>query len=395
MAALIAARLLLILGVLAIVGTVNALARPNHDRSWHLRPWWFFAMLTAELVPVRFVIRLAVVAALAALGALDHGAGRVGLGLIVTAWAGHLWILARASRARGAMAKAMTAAGVDGARGRRTGSLRALAGNPYRVPKGIERVENLTYGPGLELDLYRNPGNAVRPAILQVHGGSWRGGNRRQQARPLLHELAARGWITAAASYPLVPDADVAGQVAALKRALVWMRTDGRAFGIDPGFIAITGGSAGGHLASLVALTAGDERFEAGLEGADTSVQAAVPLYGIYDLLNRNNTRDHWPIVKALMRAGKREAEERYRAASPLDRIGPHAPPFLIVHGSHDSVVSTAEADQFARALEASTESPVAYAVIPGANHAFDVVYSWRTLAVVNGIERFLNGVRD
>ena len=67
---MIAARLLLILGGLSVVGAVNALIRPNHDRSWHLRPWWLFAMLTAELVPVRFVVRLAAVAMLTAFGAL-------------------------------------------------------------------------------------------------------------------------------------------------------------------------------------------------------------------------------------------------------------------------------------------------------------------------------------
>ena len=390
--AMVAARLLLILGV---VGAVNALVKPNFEQSWRLRPWWFFAMLTSELVPLRFAFRALLILILSGFGAFGYGAGRLGFSLVIATWLAHGALLALAVRARRAMTDALDSADIPPASSARVPSRRVLAGNPYQIPKGIERIENLEYSPGFQMDLYRAIGGGRRPALLQIHGGSWRGGNRRQQARPLLHELAARGWVTASTSYPLVPEGSVDDQLIALKRALVWLRTQGTMFGVDPHFIAVTGGSAGGHLASLVALTPNNPRYQPRFESFDTSVQAAVPMYGIYDLLNRNATRDDWPIVAGLMRSSKNEAVDRYRAASPLDQVGPHAPPFLVVHGTHDSVVSLAEADQFVAALRATSGQPVAYAQIPGATHAFDVVYSVRTHRVINGVERFLNGIRE
>ena len=391
----IAARLLFIFGALGMVRALNTLSKPGHNRPWPLRPWWLFAMLTSELIPVRFVVRALLVVVLARFGALDHGAGRVGLALIFAGWLAHGVLLARAMRARRAMADAVDSAGIAAATSGRIPLKRVVAGNPYRVPARIERIEDIEYLPGYQMDLYRTPGGGLQPALLQIHGGSWRGGNRRQQARPLLHELAARGWVTASASYPLVPDAAIDDQLMALKSAVAWLRTQGRMYGVDPGFIAVTGGSAGGHLAALVALTPNQPRYQPGFESTDCSVQAAVPLYGIYDLLNRHKTRDDWPIVRHLMRGTKGEAEDRYRDASPLDQVGPHAPPFLVIHGTNDSVVSLAEANHFVAALSAASDAPVAFARIPGATHAFDVVYSARTHRVVNGIERFLNGIRQ
>ncbi len=116
-----------------------------------------------------------------------------------------------------------------------------------------------------------------------------------------------------------------------------------------------------------------------------------MPVYGIYDFLNRHGVRDEWPIIPvAVMKASKHEAEDRYREASPLDRVHPEAPPFLVVHGATDSVVPVAEAHHFVDALRAVSKAPVGYAEIAGANHAFDVLDSLRTHYVISGIARML-----
>jgi acetyl esterase/lipase len=392
---MLAGRILFIISLLGVIGAVNALARPNHERGWHLRPWWLFAVLTGELVPLRILIHAALLAVLSALGALEHRAGRIGLVLTVVTWAGYAVLQLRAARTKHVMNDALNAAGIADTASPRAPWQRIVTGYPYRVPRTIKRVEDIEYMPGHHMDIYRADGSDLRPAVLQIHGGSWRGGNRRQQARPLLHGLAERGWVTASVSYPLVPAASATDQISALKRAIAWMRTDGPDHGIDPGFIAVTGGSAGGHLAALVALTPNRPEYQPGFEHVDTSVQAAVPLYGIYDLLNRNQTRDDWPIVQRLMRAPRHLAEDEYRAASPLDQVGDHAPPFLIIHGDSDSVVSLAEADQFVAALRARSHHPVVYTKVPGANHAFDLLYSLRSHHVISGIERFLRGVKS
>ena len=395
---MLAATTLFLLSFFGVIGAVNALRRSNADAHPALRPWWFPALLTAEAVPVRIVVHAVLVALLVWAGALDHRAGRVGLGLTIITWLGYGALQFRAGRAKGAMAEALGEIGIDATGFSHVEWRRVLATYPYRIPSDVERIEDVEYAPGLRLDVYRQRGLAPgpHPAILQIHGGSWRGGNRRQQARPLLHRLARNGWVCVAASYPLVPEATFPDPLIGLKRALAWMRTEGRLHGIDPAFIAVTGGSAGGHLASLVALTPDRPEYQPGFEDADTSVQAAVPVYGIYDFLNRNRTRDDWPIIpRAVMKASKAEAEDRYREASPLDQVNPDAPPFLVIHGAADAVVPTREALQFVDALRNVSEAPVGYAEIPGANHAFDVLDSLRTHYMISGVTRFLEAMRD
>jgi acetyl esterase/lipase len=227
--------------------------------------------------------------------------------------------------------------------------------------------------------------------LLYVHGGSWSNGDKRRSGRPLIHHLAETGWVAVVPNYPLSPQATFPEHLIALKRALAWMRSRGLEYGIDPGAIAVAGGSSGAHLAALLALTPGQPRYQPGIEGDDTSVQAAVVFYGVFDLLNRNRTRDDWPLIpRDLMKRHPSEDPAAFRLASPLDQVGPQAPPFLVVHGAHDSLVPTVESVQFAEALRAVSRREVVYLEVAGAMHGFDSVASARTLSVARGVHRFL-----
>jgi acetyl esterase/lipase len=395
---MVAASALFVISLFGIVGAINALRAAGEDRHPALRPWWFPAMLTAEAVPLRVAIHAVLVVLLVWAGALDYRIGRIGLWLTLGTWVLYGFLQYRSARAKRAMSDALAEMNISAAGYAHVQWTRVLTTYPYRVPTDVERIDDIEYAPGLYLDVYRRRGltPGLHPAVLQIHGGSWRGGNRRQQGRPLLHRLAQQGWICVAASYPLVPDATFPDPLIGLKRALAWMRTSGERYGIDPGFIAVTGGSAGGHLAALVALTANRPEYQPGFETVDTSIQAAIPVYGVYDFLNRNETRDEWPIIpRAVMKADKTEAEDRYREASPLDQVHPGAPPFLVIHGSHDSVVPAREASQFVAALRAESAAPVGYAEIPGATHAFDVLDSLRTHYMISGVARFLEATFD
>ncbi len=394
---MIAAILLFLLSLLGMLGAVNALRGPATHRRAGLRPPFLPVLLTAEAIPLRVLLHAALAALLIWGGALAHLAGRVGLAMTLLTWIAYLVIQWRAAGAKRVMAAALSQAGIDSTGFAHVDWKRVLTAYPYRMPGDVERLDDIEYAPGLHLDVYRNRERREepQPALLYVHGGSWRGGNRRQQGRPLLHRLAQQGWIGISASYPLVPQATFPDQLIALKRALAWMRDEGTTLGIDPGFVAVGGGSAGGHLAALLALTADRPEFQPGFEEDDTSVQAAVPVYGIYDFLNRNSTRDNWPIIpRWVMKADPAEDEEAFRQASPLDQVHDGAPPFLIIHGAADSVVPTAEAHQFVEALQNEAKNPVAYAEIPGATHAFDVLDSLRTHYVISGIHRFLDAIR-
>ena len=142
------------------------------------------------------------------------------------------------------------------------------------------------YGGANHLDIWRRPDldrNAKAPVLFQIPGGAWTTGNKRGQAHPLMSHLAELGWICVAINYRHSPRNTWPDHIVDVKRALAWLKAHIAEYGGDPDFVAITGGSAGGHLSSLAALTPNDPRFQPGFEDADTRVQAAVPFYGVYD----------------------------------------------------------------------------------------------------------------
>ncbi|MAJ61404.1 MAG: hypothetical protein CBC48_16525, partial [bacterium TMED88] len=154
------------------------------------------------------------------------------------------------------------------------------------------------------------------------------------------------------------------------------------------------GGSAGGHLAAMVGLTANDPEYQPGFESVDTSVAAAVPFYGVYDFSNewalqaQSNTPE-W-IAKTVLKVDPQTDQESMRRASPLHRIHAKAPPFLIIHGTNDSLTSVEEARHFAWSLNRVSDQPVVYAELPGTQHAFEVFHSARTSAAAQAVDRFL-----
>lgn len=212
----------------------------------------------------------------------------------------------------------------------------------------------------------------------------------------MLH-LASRGWVCFAPNYRLSPRATWPDHIVDIKRAIAWIREHGAEYGADPGFIVITGGSAGGHLSALAALSANEAEFQPGFEDADTTVQAAIPYYGVYDIADELRTPLGKQRLKFFARTvmKKRLADdpESFRRASPLARVNPDAPPFFVIHGAHDSLVPAAEAREFARRLRAVSKSPVVYAELPGTQHAFDVFPSIRTAHVIRAAERFADYV--
>ena len=131
-----------------------------------------------------------------------------------------------------------------------------------------------------QLDVWRRadlPLDGKAPVLVQVHGGAWMTGNKEQQGAALMAHLAERGWVCVAANYRLSPRATWPDHLVDVKRALAWIKEHIAEYGVDPDFVAVTGGSAGGHLSSLVALTPNDPAYQPGFEDVDTTVQAACP----------------------------------------------------------------------------------------------------------------------
>jgi acetyl esterase/lipase len=264
----------------------------------------------------------------------------------------------------------------------------------------VETIRNIAYGPEGErnlLDIYRpaRAASAEMPVLLQVHGGGWTMGNKAQQALPLMHYLAGRGWICVAINYRLGPQSRYPDFLIDVKKAIAWIRENIAQFGGDGRFIAITGGSAGGHLASLAALTPNEPDLQPGFEGADTSVATAVPLYGRYDFLDRGGYCAGSDLLQFLaanvMRCSHDQDRALWERASPVSLVRPDAPPFFVVHGSHDCLIPVGESADFVQRLRAVSRNPVLYAELHGAEHAFDILNSLWTASTVRAIHRFLD----
>lgn len=271
-----------------------------------------------------------------------------------------------------------------------------------RIRRRYAHAADLRYGPEGRsnlLDVWSRedlPSDGRAPVLLQMPGGAWVTGNKQGQAYPLMSHLAERGWVCVAINYRLGPRHHWPAQIVDVKRAIAWVRANIARYGGDPDFIAVTGGSAGGHLSALAALTAGDPQWQPGFEDADTSVAAAVPFYGVYDFLDedRIGNRGLVPLAQRhLFHAKLRDQPELFRDASPLHRIHPDAPPFLVVHGVNDSLVPVEQGRAFAMRLRAVSTSPVVYAELPGAQHAFDVFGSPRAHAAAHAVAGFLGSI--
>jgi acetyl esterase/lipase len=275
--------------------------------------------------------------------------------------------------------------------------------NPFRMRDLAVRVDrNIPYAPELGkrglLDVYLPAEGDVSkaPVLLQVHGGAWTIGNKDQQGIPLMQHLAAKGWVCVAINYRLAPKDPFPAQIIDVKRAIAWVREHIEEYGGDPDYIAITGGSAGGHLVALAAVTPNDPEYQPGFEEADTSVAVAVPHYGVYDFSGSTGLR-----TAELMRdkfLGPRVVKKSwaddpdvFEAGTPLLRITKEAPDFFVLHGAHDSLVSVEQARLFVDRLRETSGATVVYAELPGAQHAFDVFPSIRSAHVVRAIDRYLH----
>ena len=178
--------------------------------------------------------------------------------------------------------------------------------------------------------------------LLQVPGGAWAISEKRGQAVPLLSRMVELGWICVTINYSRSPGSPWPAHIIDVKRAIAWVRENIADYGGDPDFIALTGGSAGAHVGSLAALTANDPALQPGFEDADTSVQAAVPYYGAYDLTDATNMCDLMlPFLEQFVMQGP--AGRQPGAVREPRRRSTHvhrdAPPFFVLHGSNDAVI--------------------------------------------------------
>jgi acetyl esterase/lipase len=356
-------------GFLTVFMTVNALRRPSPPRS-KFPALWLPAVLVAEAPLAWLVIRLLVSGTAWLLGLTANPVGRAGLWLVGLSLLLLPILIIRSERSAADL-------------GKQRAPIRwweALTSWPYRLPREVERQTEVEYAAGLTLDLYRSitrPGPS--PCVVYLHGGSWAGGDPRRQFRPITHYLARQGWVVLAIRYPLSPQATFPDHLTGAAQVFDWIEQNALDLEIDTDRIAVAGGSAGAHLASLAAL------------GGEKRIKAAILLYGVYDFFNRHQHRADWPVIPTrVMKATALSDPHRYRLASPVDLVHAEAPPFLLIHGDYDSLVPLAESKYFASRL-AEAGGPVEMVEVRWGQHAFDVLNGPRSRALACVIEDFLN----
>ncbi|GAA3391687.1 alpha/beta hydrolase fold domain-containing protein [Cryptosporangium minutisporangium] len=395
-------------GVAAAVNTANAL-RPVARRGPLAIPSFAAGALTSELTRAAAATTITPALLALAAGGARSRTGRVGLALSAAAAAGLVRVAAESGPTEEILDRALTEAlgpdyrsavrhpkwpEPDAPLSPRPGVLRML-----QVRKRYAHDADIPYGPaGLRnhLDIWRRtdlPAGSAAPVLVQVHGGAWTLGSKQEQALPLLSHLTERGWVCVAVNYRLGPRSTWPEMIIDVKRAMAWVKEHIAEYGGDPEFVAITGGSAGGHLTALHALTAPDRRWQPGFEDVDTTVAAAVPFYGVYNWADERDTGLLRLLERRVVKATFAEAPQIFREASPQFSIRPDAPPMFALHGRNDSLVPVESARRFARDLRATSTSPVAYAEFPGAQHAFELFSSVRAHACAEAVERFLGVV--
>lgn len=280
---------------------------------------------------------------------------------------------------------------------------------PDRTPpvwKAFEHRRNVyrssvRYGdsPSQLLDVWRPKELPAQPAPVMVFlpGGAWVHGGRILQGYALMSHMAELGWVCLSIDYRVAPHHPWPQHLTDVKTAIAWARANVDKFGGDRNFVAVAGTSAGGHLAALAGLTPNDPELQEDLpEGSDTSVDAVVGIYGRYDWEDRS-TMERARFVDFLERVVVKRKVSRhpeiFRKASPIARIHDAAPPFLVVHGTGDTVIPVQQARDFVEKLRTRSASAVSYVELPGAGHCFDMTDGARTGSTATAIGLFLNQI--
>ena len=388
-----------------VVNAVNAV-RPLGREGYVTLPVFAFGWPTGEAAPVIAGASMLDAARRARRGDFTGPRGRIALALTVIAWGLLGFVYVRSAKSqesfegplRATLGDDYAAIAAEQRRRRRGGVLRtSWARRQY-----VKKSDIVRYGPHRAnvADIWHRgdlPRDGKAPVLLQVPGGAWAIGMRRPQAYPLMTHMAERGWICVSMAYRVSPRNSWPAHIVDVKRALAWVKENIADHGGDPDFVAISGGSAGGHLTALAALTPNDPQWQPGFEDVDTSVVAAVPIYGRYDWFTREGSgRPEFIAILERYIVKKRFAvhEAEYLDASPIAKVRADAPPFFVLHGTNDSIIPVPEGRAFAEALEKVSDNPVAYAEIPHAQHAFDFFGSPHGHYTATAVAHFLDWVK-
>jgi acetyl esterase/lipase len=208
----------------------------------------------------------------------------------------------------------------------------------------------------LQVDMARPEGEGPFPAVVCIHGGGFRAGDR-QSYDGLIKKLAKDGYVAMTVTYRLAPKYPFPAAIYDVKAAVRWLRANAAKYHVDPDRIGVTGGSAGGHLAQFLGVTSGVKEFEGDGGNADQSSRVAcvVNFYGPSDFTKSYGKSVDAAEVLPLFFGGNLEKErQKHIQGSPLYWVTPDAAPTLCVHGTKDQYVAFEQAEWIVDRLKAA-----------------------------------------
>jgi len=245
------------------------------------------------------------------------------------------------------------------------------------VPDTVVWTEGIEYSnpddQHLQLNLARpKNGEGPFPAVICIHGGGFRAG-KRDGYDSLCVKLAEHGYVAVTISYRLAPKFQFPAAVHDTKAAVRWMRANAKTYKVDPTRIGVTGGSAGGHLAQFLAVTAHVPRFEGtgGHPEQSSAVACVVNVYGPSDFTKSYGKSVDAHEVLPLWFGGNLDTKhDLHIHGSPLYWVTPDAAPTLCIHGTEDKYVAHEQAVWLVDKLKAATVE-ADLLTLEGAGHGF------------------------
>lgn len=245
------------------------------------------------------------------------------------------------------------------------------------VPESVIWETGIEYSnPGdehLQLNLARpKTGTGPFPAVLCIHGGGFRAG-KRDSYDALCLKLAERGYVAATMTYRLAPKHQFPAAVHDTKAAVRWLRANAQKYNLNPAKLGVTGGSAGGHLAQFLAVTANVPQFEGtgGNPEQSSAVTCVVNVYGPSDFTKSYGKSVDAHEVLPLWFGGNLETKrDLHIQGSPLYWVTPNSAPTLCIHGTEDKYVAHEQAVWLVDKLKAATVE-AELLTLEGAGHGF------------------------
>ncbi len=257
-------------------------------------------------------------------------------------------------------------------------------------------------------------------ALLFVHGGAWLYGQKNIQKYPLFNILSQQGHMIMDINYTLAPETGIMGMVSDVQQAILWLKQHAEEYDIRPDRIVLGGQSAGAHLSLLTAYSAHDPAMRSPNLHGDLSVRGVISYYGPTDMItmydqmearfgpyaNKRVSLELQNLLEARGYKGKAlveglpgfvggtpaELPDIYRHISPMYYVGPHCPPTLLVHGTHDFLIDYHYSEQLYNALRLAGV-PTVFITMPGCDHTFEAIFpriSPSSQTVAYYVERFL-----